>query len=379
MVRRLICFLALTLYVSLTPPEFLVQGQEQSRPYETSLSIQEMTGKQGILDTDLGTIVIDFLPRHAPNHVGLFIKLAEDGEYDNTIFHRMVRHGIVQGGDPLTKDPSNVGMYGRGGLGLLTAEPNEEAHERGAVSTVVVPGQPDSGGMQFFICVVDQPGLDGHHTVWARVSEGMDVVTKISEAPVDSDGLAVERVVLRSVTIRDSPAPEVLSFSSESDAELSRYRAILETDVGQIEIEFYADRAPNHVRNFLRLADAGVYDGVAFHRVVKGFVIQTGYLPSRREPLNERQERLIQTLQPEFSATSHVKGIVSMARGEDLASASTSFFICTASAEELDGLYTAFGIVTQGLQVVDAIEAIPTLGETPNSRLELRRVSIIER
>ena len=267
-----------------------------------------MTGKQGVLDTDQGTIIIDLLPEHAPNHVGLFIKLAEDGAYNGTIFHRVVRHGIIQGGDPLTKDPARADVYGRGGLGLIAAEPSDERHTRGAVSAVVAPGQPDSGGAQFLICVVDQPGLDGHHTVWASVSEGMDVVTSISEVAVDTDGRALERVTVRSVTIRDRPPPEPLPFSTETDAALAAYRAVLDTDVGQIEIVFYPDRAPNHVRNFLRLAAAGVFDGLAFHRVVKGFVIQTGYLPTRREPLTERQARLVQTMEPEFSSTNHVRG-----------------------------------------------------------------------
>ena len=380
MACRTVPLLVVSLCMCVAPPlETLERGQEHPQPYVTPLSVEDMAGKRGVLDTDLGIIVIDLFPDRAPNHVGLFMKLAADGEYDGTIFHRMVRHGIIQGGDPLTKDPDRSDVYGRGGLGLVAAEPNDERHTRGAVSTVVAPGQPDSGGAQFFICVVDQPGLDGHHTVWARVSEGMDVVTRISEVAVDSDGRALERVVVRAVTIRDKPPPEVLPFSTESDAELAAYRAILDTDVGEIAIDFYPDRAPNHVLNFLRLAEAGVFDGMAFHRVVRGFVIQTGHVPSRRDPLSERQAQLVQTLQPEFSSTNQVRGIVSMARGDDPASASTSFFICTALSEELDGQYTAFGVVVDGLDVVDAIEATPTSGETPESRIELRRVRIVRR
>ena len=380
MARKVILLVAVALWVGVTPLLWArPPGQDLPQPYVTPLSLEEMTGKQGVLDTDQGTIIIDLLPEHAPNHVGLFIKLAEDGAYNGTIFHRVVRHGIIQGGDPLTKDPARADVYGRGGLGLIAAEPSDERHTRGAVSAVVAPGQPDSGGAQFLICVVDQPGLDGHHTVWASVSEGMDVVTSISEVAVDTDGRALERVTVRSVTIRDRPPPEPLPFSTETDAALAAYRAVLDTDVGQIEIVFYPDRAPNHVRNFLRLAAAGVFDGLAFHRVVKGFVIQTGYLPTRREPLTERQARLVQTMEPEFSSTNHVRGIVSMARGDDPASASTSFFICTALCEELNGRYTVFGAVVAGLDVVDAIDAIPTSGETPESRIELRQVRIVTR
>ena len=292
----------------------------------------------------------------------------------------MVARGIVQGGDPLTKDPARADVYGRGGLGLVASEPNEELHTRGAVSAVVVPGQPESGGAQFFICVVDQPSLDGQHTVWARVAEGMDVVTIISETPVDDKGRAQERVTLRTVTLRDKPPPEPVPFSTETDAELAAFGAVLETGLGPITVEFYPDRAPNHVRNFLRLAEAGVFDGMAFHRVVPGFVIQTGFLPSRTELLTDRQEGFIQTLEPEFSDTAHVKGILSMAHGDDPASASTSFFICTDVADELDGVYTAFGVVVDGFDVVAAIEAVPTNDEeSPLERVELREIRVVRR
>jgi peptidyl-prolyl cis-trans isomerase B (cyclophilin B) len=154
---------------------------------------------------------------------------------------------------------------------------------------------------------------------------------------------------------------------------------VLETSLGDIAIEFAADKAPEHVRNFLRLAQAGVYNGMAFHRVAKGFVIQTGYLPSRSEPLSESQQRLVRNLQPEFNDTSHVKGTVSMARGENPASADTSFFIVLGPSAVLDGKYTAFGRVVNGLPVVEAIEQVPVNGETPQTRVELRRVTLEKR
>jgi len=146
--------------------------------------------------------------------------------------------------------------------------------------------------------------------------------------------------------------------------------------MGNITIEFMPEKAPEHVRNFLRLAQAGVYDGIGFHRVAKGFVIQTGYLPARSEPLSESQQRLVHNLQPEFNDTQHVKGTVSMARGSDPASADTSFFIVVGPTPALDGKYTAFGRVVDGLPVVDAIEAVPVNGEAPQTRVEVRRVRI---
>ena len=152
-------------------------------PFVTPLTVEEMTGKQFVLETEYGLIVIDLRPELAPNHVGLIVQFANDGIFNGTTFHRMVANGIVQGGDPFTADENRVIDYGRGGLGLVTAEISDAMHYRGAVSAVMVRGEPSSSGAQFFICVVPQPALDGLHTIWGQVVDGMDVVTKISQMP----------------------------------------------------------------------------------------------------------------------------------------------------------------------------------------------------
>src|SRR4029079_15586568 len=86
-------------------------------PFRTTLSVAQMTGKQAVLETSMGTVVIDLRPDLAPNHVGYVMKLAGDGAYNGTISHRVVKLGIVQGGDPLTKDPAKSALHGAGGLG----------------------------------------------------------------------------------------------------------------------------------------------------------------------------------------------------------------------------------------------------------------------
>jgi peptidyl-prolyl cis-trans isomerase B (cyclophilin B) len=332
--------------------------------------------KQAVVETDAGTFVIDLAPEMAPNQTAYFIKMASDGIYEGTVFHRVVKYGMVQGGDPLSKDPDKRALYGTGGLNAVKAEARAAKMTRGAVAAVTVPGKPDSAGSQFFVVLADQPALDNQYTVFGHVADGIEVLQKISEAPVDDKGIVTTRIAITHVTIRDTPAEP---FITETPSQLAAYRAVLDTSAGPITIEFLADKAPETVRQFMRLAAAGVYNNMAFHRVAPGFVIQTGSLSSRSAPLTEKQQKLVHNLAPEFNETKHVKGIVSMARGDAADSATTSFFICTAASDALDGKYTAFGRVVDGMVAVEAIEAAPRDGETPKTRIDLRTVSIVKR
>jgi peptidyl-prolyl cis-trans isomerase B (cyclophilin B) len=280
---------------------------------------------------------------------------------------------MVQGGDPLTKDSTKRTLYGTGGQNAVKAEARAAKMTSGSVAAVLVPGKPDSAGSQFFIVLADQPALDNQYTVFAHVADGIEVLRKISEVPVDDKGVATERVAITHVTIRDTP-PE--PFVKETVAELGSYRAVLDSSAGPITIEFFVDKAPNTIRQFMRLAAAGVFNGTAFHRVVPGFVIQTGSLSSRAAALTAKQQALVHNQPPEFNDTKHVKGIVSMARGDAADSATTSFFICTGTSAPLDGVYTAFGRVVDGMATVEAIEAAPRTGEAPNTRIDLRTVRI---
>ena len=356
--------------------------QQRGRPaaaatsFKNTLTLEQMTNKQAVVNTSLGTFVIDLKPEVAPTHVGYFMKLAAEGAYNGTTFHRVVRHGIIQGGDPLSKDPAKAASYGTGGLGVLKAEISAENATRGTVAAVIQPGKPDSAGAQFFVCVSDQPSLEGKYTIFGRVSEGLDVVTKISEADATAEGKVVPRIEIVSVTIRDAPPPEVEPFSKETVEQLKGYRAVLETSAGAITIEFMPEKAPEHVRNFLRLAQAGVYDGMSFHRVVRGFAIQTGY-PQTRGPLTEKQQKYVRTVKAELNDTPHVKGILSMAHGGDPNTAMTSFFIVTGAAPSLDGKYTVFGRVIDGMAAVDAIDQAPVNGEAPVTRIEVKAIRVI--
>jgi peptidyl-prolyl cis-trans isomerase B (cyclophilin B) len=334
---------------------------------------QDARPRQAVIETTAGTFVIDLTPEAAPNQTAHFIKLAADGAYDGTTFHTVIRNGMVQGGDPLSKDPTKRALYGTGGLNAIKAEARAPKLTRGSVAGVLIPQRPDSAGAQFFIVLADQPSLDNQYTVFGQVSDGFEVLQKISEAPVDEKRMVTERIEIRHVTIRDTPAEP---FLTETPPQLGGYRAVLDTSAGPIAIEFFTDKAPETVRQFMRMAASGVYNGTAFHRVAPGFVIQTGALASRAVPLTPKQQALVHNLAPEFNDTKHVKGVVSMARGEAPDSATTSFFIVVGTASALDGVYTAFGRVADGMSAVDAIEATPRTGETPTTRIELKTVRI---
>jgi len=345
-------------------------------PVTTPLPAAQVAPKQAVIETSMGTIVFALLPAKAPNHVAFFTKTAGDGGFAGTTFHRVIKYGLIQGGDPLSKDPAKSAQYGTGGLNLLKREINDEPMTAGAVAAVLVPGQPNSAGTQFFICASDQAALQGQFTVFGRVVEGLEVVQQISAVKADAQGRAAERIVIKSVTIRDTPPPVKDPLVEATAAELAKYRAVLETSKGEIELEFITDKAPETARQFLRLSTAGVYDGTPVHRVVPNFVLQTGALAYRDKPLTPVQNALVRNLQPEFSDVPNVPGIVSMARGEDPASASTSFFICVGECRALDGKYTVFARVVRGMDVVKAIGDVAVDGETPKEKIVLTRIRV---
>ncbi len=346
-------------------------------PFTADRTVEEMTGKQVVLETAEGPIVIEVRPEAAPNHTAFFLKQAEEGAYDGTAFHRVIARGILQGGDPETKDPEAVERYGTGGLQRLAREPNDLLHVRGAVSAVQVPGDPDSAGSQFFIVITDQPPLDGGYTVFAEVVEGLRVATRLSEVEADDRGMPVERIEILSASVRDRPPPPAVPFEGGTDAALADFHVVLETTAGEIRIAVFPDVAPIHARNFLRLAALGAYDGTAFHRVVPGFVIQTGWMETREPELPEELEKHVTNVPAELNDRSHVPGIVSMARLEELDSAMTSFFIVTGEAPGLDGEYTVFGEVVEGYETVEAIEAVPAgEDEAPLERIAILRARV---
>jgi peptidyl-prolyl cis-trans isomerase B (cyclophilin B) len=161
--------------------------------------------QEAVVQTTQGSFVIKLRPDLAPRHVAHFVKTAKAGGFDGTTFHRIIPGGIIQGGDPFSKDPARKAEYGRGGLGLLKAEFSDLPFTRGVVAAVRRPSSVDSAGNQFFIVLTDQPALKGQYTIYGEVAEGMDVVDAIGRTPVQGDQ-ATTRVEIQKVTLRE-PAP----------------------------------------------------------------------------------------------------------------------------------------------------------------------------
>jgi len=158
------------------------------------------TVTKAILHTNMGDITFTFLPQ-APKTAANFIKLAQEGYYDSTKFHRVIKGFMDQGGDPLTKDDSQEARWGTGGPGYQFNDENAAAHNGVGVVSMANSG-PNTNGSQFFINVADNGFLDGKYSVFATVTAGLDVAMAINNVPTDSSDRPLTPVVLRSITLQ---------------------------------------------------------------------------------------------------------------------------------------------------------------------------------
>jgi peptidyl-prolyl cis-trans isomerase B (cyclophilin B) len=156
--------------------------------------------------------------------------------------------------------------------------------------------------------------------------------------------------------------------------------AVIETKFGKIEIQFFEDKAPGHVKNFKDLANKGFYDGTVFHRVIPGFMIQGG------DPNTKGDDRSTHgiggpgySIKAEFNDMPHKRGVLSMARSQDPDSAGSQFFVVVKDSGFLDGQYTAFGKVLSGMTVADQIVNVPRDGkDNPNEKIKMK-VKVLNR
>ncbi len=160
-----------------------VRGQDTSQS-EKKKSMETNQKEVAVLKTTDGEMVVEFWPEVAPKTVENFKKLAREGFYDGTAFHRIIRGFMIQGGDPNTKDPSKESSYGTGGPGYkVQAEFNDRPHLRGVLS-MARSADPNSAGSQFFICLGTASSLDHQYTAFGKVIKGLDVLDKIGATPV---------------------------------------------------------------------------------------------------------------------------------------------------------------------------------------------------
>ena len=165
-----------------------------------------------VINTTDGQMLIEFWPDVAPKTVENFKALAQKGFYDGTCFHRIIKGFMIQGGDPLTRDPEKEAHWGTGGPGYtIKAEFNSRSHQRGVIS-MARSSHPDSAGSQFFICDGDASFLDRQYTAFGQMIKGDEVLGKIAGAPVGSGGSGekskpLKRVGVVSIKIvpRESP------------------------------------------------------------------------------------------------------------------------------------------------------------------------------
>jgi peptidyl-prolyl cis-trans isomerase B (cyclophilin B) len=178
---------------------FAAEEKKETPPMSTPNEV-------AVIKTNEGEMVVQFWTDAAPDTIQNFKKLARQGFYDGTIFHRIVKGFMIQGGDPNSKDPAKESSYGEGGPGYkIKAEFNNHSHDRGVISMARGP-DPDSAGSQFFICLAPVRRLDGQYTTFGKLIKGNDVLDKIGSTPAERNAQGemskpTKRVVIESVKI----------------------------------------------------------------------------------------------------------------------------------------------------------------------------------
>ena len=200
--KLLICAVSLALGIAV--------ARAEDAKKETATSAESTSEKKGekmnanevaVIKTTEGDMVVEFWPDVAPKTVENFKTLAKKGFYDGTCFHRVIKDFMIQGGDPLTKDPNQESRWGSGGPGYqVKAEFNDRHHDRGVLS-MARSSDPDSAGSQFFICHGNPRFLDRQYTAFGKLIKGDDVLEKIATTPTHPPDRPNKRVGIESIKI----------------------------------------------------------------------------------------------------------------------------------------------------------------------------------
>jgi dolichyl-diphosphooligosaccharide--protein glycosyltransferase len=204
------------------------------------------------------------------------------------------------------------------------------------------------------------------NVIYALLAVAVAACTPASTANNETTAAPTDTNTTSSATATEATVPPATTSSAaaEENKPMSQYEnkvAEVHTSAGEIDIRFYPDVAPNHVKNFIDLAEKGFYNGTKFHRVIPGFMIQGGDPNTvSGSPSTWGTGGSGKNIAAEFNSVKHKRGIVSMARSSSPDSASSQFFIMVADAPSLDNQYSVFGQVTKGMDVADKIVGAPT-------------------
>ena len=197
-------YIALAVAIILIGGGYFFFGQDKEEGAVNSNETLSGTSMVVILQTNLGEITIELFSEDAPQTVENFVKLARTGFYNNTKFHRVIKGFMIQGGDPLSKDNALKDQWGTGGPGYTFAD-EIHANNRNNTGTVSMANAgPNTNGSQFFINTADNNGLDTKHTVFGKVTAGMDVVLEIENTATEGSNRPVEDVIIEAVTIKEN-------------------------------------------------------------------------------------------------------------------------------------------------------------------------------
>ena len=200
--KALMSFCALSLAFGLVArADESTPKKEEAKPASKEETTNVNTNEVAVIKTSEGDMVIEFWPDVAPKTVENFKKLAREGFYDGTCFHRVIKGFMIQGGDPLTKDPTAEARWGTGDPGYkIKAEFNDRHHDRGVIS-MARSADPDSAGSQFFICHGDPRFLDKQYTAFGKLIKGDDVLEKIGTTPTHPQDRPNKRMGVDSIKI----------------------------------------------------------------------------------------------------------------------------------------------------------------------------------
>ena len=348
-----------------------------------TMSIDASKAYHATLRTTYGDITVELYPGEVPVTVNNFVFLARQGFYDGVAFHRVLRGFMIQGGDPTGT--------GRGGPGYRFADEQvTRGYLRGTLA--MANSGPDTNGSQFFIMHEDF-ALPKDYTIFGMVTEGWVVLDAIANTAVSArvpggeQSLPLDDIVIQSIEVREgekissapaTPIPSAAASASQptptpsaaaavqqpQEANMQwdsppamsidtarQYQATLRTTYGDITVELHPSEVPATVNNFVFLARQGFYDGVRFHRIIRGFMVQSG------DPTGTGRGGPGYRFADEPVTRDYLRGTLAMANAGPNTNGS-QFFIMHQDGG-LPPAYTIFGLVTEGLDVLDAIANSP--------------------